>query len=565
MEPDGDAAAFEQHLVAAAAGVHRGLAVVQDHGPRGVTGRLHPEGQAERVGAREVPDLGEGEPVLAVQLRGLSDLAGDEVRPLVGDARLLRVKFVGDLVVFQLVKRVRRHESRDGQLVRALPLREPPPCGNAGGRQSRLLVGHRLAQLGDPPVLLVGREQQRRHRGGAREVRRLPGLVDVLEEREQRVEVLLLDRVVLVVVASAALEGQPEEGRPERGHPVHHVGDPELLFNDPALLVLHVQPVERRRQPLLLGGIRQQVAGELPGEELVEPLVAVERPDHPVAVRPDGPRLVVLVALGVGEPGHVQPVRGHPLPVPLAFQEPIGHPLVSVGRGVLEEVVRLLGCRRQAGQVERDAAQPHLPRGLRRRLEPLVLQPGADERVDWINDCGLRTRDWGLLEGRQGPRLAPPGPLVDPALDGVDLLGGQLAVGLRRRHPLVGVLGGQSADQLALAALAGDNDGLAVADAEGPLLGVEAELGLAGLLVRAVAEEAVVRQDGQHVAAEVHRRVGGAGRQRDEGEEQQAGGSGHGARGGDGRSGWDVLVVYAPHPRTIRRARGPIRLADRAV
>src|SRR5207247_804784 len=80
------------------------------------------------------------------------------------------------------------------------------------------------------------------------------GFVDVLEEGEQRVEVALGDRVILVVMTARAFEGEAEEGGAHRVDAVDDVGDPELLLDDAPLLVLHVQPVERGSQALVLRG-----------------------------------------------------------------------------------------------------------------------------------------------------------------------------------------------------------------------------------------------------------------------------------------------------------------------
>src|SRR5262249_1947581 len=84
-------------------------------------------------------------------------------------------------------------------------------CGPANLRPLRFLRRNLLLQLSQFLVLLVGRKQQRRHGRGGGEVRRLPGFVDVLEEGEERVEVLLREWVKLVVVAARAFEGLAEE------------------------------------------------------------------------------------------------------------------------------------------------------------------------------------------------------------------------------------------------------------------------------------------------------------------------------------------------------------------
>src|SRR5205823_14132129 len=71
------------------------------------------------------------------------------------------------------------------------------------------------------------------------------------------------------------------------------------------------------------------------------------------------------------------------------------------------------------------------------------------------------------------------------------------------------IAGGDLAVQLTFARLAGDEGPVVVAVGGGALLGVEAEVGLALVLVGAVAGEAVVGEDRADVPVEGH--VGGAG------------------------------------------------------
>ena len=79
-----------------------------------------------------------------------------------------------------------------------------------------------------------------------------PRLVDVVEERVEPIELLLRDRVVLVIVAACALDAQSQEGASERVDPIDHVFRPVLLRDDAALLALHVVAVEAGREQLLL-------------------------------------------------------------------------------------------------------------------------------------------------------------------------------------------------------------------------------------------------------------------------------------------------------------------------
>ena len=90
------------------------------------------------------------------------------------------------------------------------------------------------------------------------------------------------------------------------------------------------------------------------------------------------------------------------------------------------------------------------------------------------------------------------GPGRDPALEQFLLLLAQLLLRGRGRHHRVGVRGKHAGDQLALVGMAGGNAFVIGLDRL-----IEAELGLAGFLVGAVAFEAVAGQDGTHFAAQV--------------------------------------------------------------
>src|SRR5947207_892824 len=75
--------------------------------------------------------------------------------------------------------------------------------------------------------------------------------------------------------------------------------------------------------------------------------------------------------------------------------------------------------------------------------------------------------------------------------------------GLRGGHVVVAVLREDAAQRFALVGLGGHEGVLALDALERPFLRVEAEVALAALVVRPVAEEAIVREDGADVALEV--------------------------------------------------------------
>ena len=114
---------------------------------------------------------------------------------------------------------------------------------------------------------------------------------------------------------------------------------------------------------------------------------------------------------------------------------------------------------------------------------------------------------------------------VNPSAHRVNLHGSERLLALRRRHEVVGVLRDEPLDEFALRGLAGQDDGFL--RPEQTLFRVEPELRLAGLLIRAVALKAVLREDGQHLAVEIRRRLGrgrgeGRGRDGERGEREQS-------------------------------------------
>ena len=156
------------------------------------------------------------------------------------------------------------------------------------------------------------------------------GLVVVVQEGEEPVVLLLGDRVVLVRMALGALDGQAEDALADGVHAVEHGLHAELLGVDAPFLVDHRVAEEAGGDDLVLRGARQLVAGDLLDDEPVVGQVAVQGVDHPVAVEPDEARLVLLVAVGVGVAGGVEPVPSPALAVVRRGQQAIDDPLVGI-------------------------------------------------------------------------------------------------------------------------------------------------------------------------------------------------------------------------------------------
>ena len=113
-----------------------------------------------------------------------------------------------------------------------------------------------------------------------------------------------------MIMAAGAFGGQAEQGGAGRADAVGDVFDAIFLVDDAAFGVDDVITVEGRGQPLGVRRVRQQVAGELFGDELAEGGVMIEGLDDPVAPAPHRAGGVVIEAMGVGIAGDVEPVLG---------------------------------------------------------------------------------------------------------------------------------------------------------------------------------------------------------------------------------------------------------------
>src|SRR5207245_794105 len=100
-------------------------------------------------------------------------------------------------------------------------------------------------------------------------------LGDVMEKREETVEILLGQRIIFVIVTPRAAQRQPQ---PDGGGGFDAVGaifNEEFFGNDPALLIDHVVAVKAGRDLLIKRRIWQKVAGQLLDGELIEWQVAI--------------------------------------------------------------------------------------------------------------------------------------------------------------------------------------------------------------------------------------------------------------------------------------------------
>ena len=243
-----------------------------------------------------------------------------------------------------------------------------------------------------------------------------------------------------MIVAACAADGEAEPDGRSCLEPIGDILDAILLIDDSGFASNHVIAVETRRDLLLGGRVGQQVTGELLHGKLIEGHVAVECPDHPVAPRPDLAGVVAEEAVGIGVARSVEPVGRHAFAVARRGQQPIHGALVGVGADISQKFVERRRRRRQAGEVERNAAEERRLVGRGRKREVFFFEPGDNEAVDGILDVGFGigdSRQRRLHWGGERPVRAILGALGDPAAQRGDLGGGERDVGISRRHPLV--------------------------------------------------------------------------------------------------------------------------------
>ena len=137
----------------------------------------------------------------------------------------------------------------------------------------------------------------------------------VIEIIDELVVFLLADRIVLMVVAASAADREPHPHGGGRIDAIDGVFEQEFVDRNSFLRVVAVVAIEGGRDKLLVRRLGEQVACELFDRELIERHSAIERLDDPVAPPPHFSRAVVLISVGVGITGRLQPMPRHLLAI----------------------------------------------------------------------------------------------------------------------------------------------------------------------------------------------------------------------------------------------------------
>ena len=132
-------------------------------------------------------------------------------------------------------------------------------------------------------------------------------------------------------------------------------------------------PVEPGGNPLIESRRREEISGQLFDSELVEGLIAVQRPDYPIAPGPEFAITVHLIAIAVGEAGHIQPILSHAFSPAGRGQTTVHPPLISLRGRISEKVIHLLRGRWKPGEVESQSTEKDFGRRLWRWRKTCLL------------------------------------------------------------------------------------------------------------------------------------------------------------------------------------------------
>ncbi len=308
-------------------------------------------------------------------------------------------------------------------------------------------------------------------------------------------------------VTLRALERKTERAFADDIETVEHRFHAELLRDNRAFLVDHAVAEEAGGDELGLRAVGQEVAGDLLDQELVVGQVAVQGLNHPITPGPLLAREVLFVTVAVSVAGRVQPVPRPFLTVVLALEQAVG----ECSDGARQILARRAGKvrhfrrrRRQADEIEVKPATQLLGRGGWRKLQPFLRQARGEERIHRRHSGLLADRRHGRLDRRlEGPVPGVRSALGDPAAEFFHIRGFHRMFLLRGRHHFVGVLGGETGDERACFRLAGHDGGVVrFSTFQRAVPHVQSEVALTLLLIRPVAGQAMIRQDGLDVAVE---------------------------------------------------------------
>ncbi len=159
-----------------------------------------------------------------------------------------------------------------------------------------------------------------------------------------------------------------------------------------------------------MGQGNEFVTGELLDHELIEGRVFVEGVDDivAIAVRLGAAAILLVIALGIRVPRHIEPMAAPAFAVMGARKQSVDKAFVGIGRLVGNKGVHFSRRRRQADKIERHAANQRPPVGVRGEREFLRLHGGKQQGIDRRADAVVLTErgHFRSMDGAKRPILA---------------------------------------------------------------------------------------------------------------------------------------------------------------
>ena len=159
--------------------------------------------------------------------------------------------------------------------------------------------------------------------------------VEIIEKRAQGIEIVLSGWIELMIVADCATHSKSHECGAECFRALTCDVDAQLLGNCATFVAADTQSHITAADQGIDSFHWHQVASDLLDGKLIEGLVAVERADHIIAVRPDVTAVVEMQTVSIGVPGVVEPVACALFPESRPSEQSVDKMLVCVRRRVV--------------------------------------------------------------------------------------------------------------------------------------------------------------------------------------------------------------------------------------
>lgn len=178
-----------------------------------------------------------------------------------------------------------------------------------------------------------------------------------LKEGAKLVELLLWKGVVWVVVALGTSQAKAEERTPYRGD--HFIEEHVFsLFSQVDVRHVLAGEEEASSDGGRVGLRVDLVPGDLLAHKLIVRKVVVKGLDDPVAVAPGiGTGFVMLEAIGLREPGKVEPLACPMFPISWGGEKTVDKPVVSIWTIVTQEILDFPCAWWEAGEAEGKATE----------------------------------------------------------------------------------------------------------------------------------------------------------------------------------------------------------------